>query len=324
VLRRLPRARPGALLAPCLATALVTAGLLTGGAAPSSSLAVADSPPATASAARAARAAKPLVVVAVGDIACPPGMATTATTCKQRATAKLTSNLDPDAVLAVGDLQYESGSLHDFRNSYAKSWGKLVSITYPVPGNHEYRTKGASGYYKYFADRQPGKPGYYAFNLRKWRVYALNSNCSAIKCSAEYRWLKKDLEAKPHACSIAMMHHPRFSSGSEHGSNKGMSRFFAIAQKHGVDLVLAGHDHDYERFHRMRADGTVDKSGMMSFVSGAGGRSAYRFGRIQAGSAYRLSGHFGVLRLALRPHRFNFSFRDVDGTIKDRGKRTCR
>jgi 3',5'-cyclic AMP phosphodiesterase CpdA len=319
--RRLLLARPGVLLAPSLATALVTAGLLTGGAAPSSSLAVAGSPPA---AAPAAARTTPFVVVAVGDIACPPGKATTATSCKQRATAKLTSSLDPDAVLALGDLQYESGSLHDFRNSYAKSWGKLRGITFPVPGNHEYRTKGASGYYKYFADRQPGKPGYYAFNLRKWRVYALNSNCSAIKCSTEYKWLKKDLEAKPHRCSIFTMHHPRFSSGSEHGSNKSMSGFFSLAQTHGVEMVLAGHDHDYERFKRMRANGTVDKSGVMSFVSGAGGRSAYKFGRIQNGSAYRLSRHFGVLRLALRPHRFNFSFRDVDGTTRDRGMRTCR
>jgi 3',5'-cyclic AMP phosphodiesterase CpdA len=312
-------ARPDAVVGSLAAGSLVAVGLLTGAATASSS----GPPPATSAAAEAA-ADEPIVVVAVGDIACPPGAPPTRTACKQARTARLASTLDPDAVLALGDLQYESGSLHGFRHSYAKSWGALLDITRPIPGNHEYRTKGARGYFTYFADRQPGKPGYYAFNLGGWRVYALNSNCGDIRCADEYRWLVKDLAAKPRDCSIFMMHHPRFSSGVEHGSDSDMTRFFAIAQHHDVEMVLAGHDHDYERFRRMRAGGKVDRTGVMSFVSGAGGKSAYGFGKVVHGSAYRLSGHFGVLRLALRTDRFNFSFRDIDGTVKDRGKRSCR
>ena len=271
-----------------------------------------------------AAATEKIVVVAVGDIACRPGATVTRTACRQARTAKLARSLEPDAVLALGDLQYESGTLRDFRGSYDKTWGRLLGKTYPIPGNHEYRTPGARGYYTYFEDRQPGKPGYYAFNLGRWRVYALNSNCGEITCGLQYRWLKRDLAAKPRACSIFTMHHPRFSSGVEHGSDSDMARFFSIAVANDVEMVLAGHDHAYERFKRMRAGGAVDKSGVMSFVSGAGGKSAYDFGEVVKGSAYRLSGRFGVLRLALSEDRFTFSFRDIDGTVKDRGERSCR
>ena len=277
-----------------------------------------------ATGATAARATKPVVVVAAGDIACPPSAPVTKTRCKQGRTAKLASKLAPDAVLALGDLQYESGTLSHFRRSYDKSWGKLRGITYPVPGNHEYRTAGASGYYSYFKGRQPGAPGYYAFNLRGWRVYALNSNCSEINCAKQYEWLKKDLKARPRDCSLFAMHHPRYSSGREHGSNTSMSRFFAIAKDHDVETIVAGHDHHYERFRRMNASGDLDTDGVLSFVSGAGGKSLYGLGDVEDGSAYRLSGHFGVLRLALFPDRFRFAFKDVNGSTPDRGRRSCR
>jgi hypothetical protein len=271
-----------------------------------------------------ARAGGKVVVVAVGDIACRPGAATTPTRCHEAATAELTAGMQPDAVLALGDLQYETGSLHDFRHSYAPTWGQLRGRTRPIPGNHEYKTAGANGYYTYFRKRQPGAPGYYAFDLGGWRVYALNSNCAEIDCATEYTWLRDDLAANPRTCSLFTMHHPRFSSGSEHGSNPGMATFFRIAQRRDVDLVLAGHDHDYERFRRMRADGTVDPDGVMSIVSGTGGKSLYRFGAVQEGSVFREDDDFGVLRLALRPDKFRFAFKDVDGTTPDKGKRRCR
>jgi hypothetical protein len=137
-------------------------------------------------------------------------------------------------VIGLGDLQYEAGSLEAFRRSYDETWGSLRRRTYPVPGNHEYKSPGAKGYYAYFRGRQPGPPGYYTFNLRNWRVYALNSNCDKIACGKQYRWLERDLAAKPRRCSLFAMHHPLFSSGSNHGSDPSMSRFFRIAQRHRV------------------------------------------------------------------------------------------
>lgn len=265
-----------------------------------------------------------VVVVAVGDISCPPGVPRTRTTCHDRGTARLATRIDPDAVLGLGDLQYSTGSLQDFRQQYADTWGKLRGRTFPVPGNHEYDTPGASGYYQYFAARQPGPPGYYAFDLGAWRVYALNSNCEDIDCGPEYTWLEDDLSTHPRTCSLFFMHHPRFSSGREHGSDPTMSRFFGIAQRHDVDMVLAGHEHSYERFRRMRANGRVHRNGVMSFVSGGGGKSLHPMGRAEPGSAYRLAGHFGVLRLALRPGTFGFAFKDVDGRTRDKGERRCR
>lgn len=149
----------------------------------------------TASAAGAqpqARATAPAVtVVAVGDIACPPGAATTATTCKEGATAKLAASLNPQAVFALGDTQYYKGTYSEFTGSYDKTWGALKSITRPVPGNHEYLTAGAAGYYKYFAPRIPDSAdglGYYTSTVGSWRVFNLNSNCTKINCAAQVTW----------------------------------------------------------------------------------------------------------------------------------------
>jgi 3',5'-cyclic AMP phosphodiesterase CpdA len=302
-----------------LLTLVLTVGLVGGASA------AAPLEPIAAAADSSSRAApRRVVVVAVGDIACRPGLKTTARKCQQAATAALAAALEPDAVLALGDLQYDAGTLRGFRRSYAHSWGDLRGRTYPIPGNHEYNTTGASGYYTYFDARQPGAPGYYAFDLANWRVYALNSNCSEIRCRKEYRWLRKDLAANPRTCSLFMMHHPRFSSGREHGSDPRMSRFFRIAQNRHVDLVLAGHEHDYERFRRMTADGTVDRNGVMSIVSGTGGKSLYPFAQVVDGSAYRRADTFGVLRLALRAQKFRFAFKALDGTTPDKGTRACR
>jgi 3',5'-cyclic AMP phosphodiesterase CpdA len=298
-------------------------GLLSGGSAAARLPDPSAGGPAAPAAAAAAQPKK-VVVVAVGDVACTPTARTTPTRCQDARTAALTKALDPDAVLALGDLQYETGSLSNYRRAYAATWGDLLGKTYPIPGNHEYKTADASGYYTYFDTRQPGAPGYYAFDLGSWRVYALNSNCDKIDCDTQYAWLKDDIAANPRTCSLFTMHHPRFSSGLEHGSDPGMTRFFRIAKKNDVEMVLAGHDHDYERFHRMKANGERSSKGVLSFVSGMGGKSAYHFGTIQDGSAYRLSGHFGVLRLALRRHEFRFAFKDVNGTTPDKGTRACR
>ena len=261
-------------------------------------------------------------VVAVGDIACAPGYARTATTCRHRETARLTKRLDPEAVLALGDLQYEEGSLYGFRHSYDRSWGDLKKITYPIPGNHEYRTAGAKGYYSYFSTRQPGAPGYYTTNLGRWRVYALNGNCANISCDREARWFKRRVGADEGSCSLVTVHFPRYSSG-EHGNQRGMRRFFRIAFRHGVDLMLTGHDHHYERFRPLNHKGDVVDRGVTQFVSGGGGKSHYPAdGRVK-GSAYVEDDTFGVLRLVLRPDSFRYGFRGIDGSKQDNGSRSC-
>jgi hypothetical protein len=261
------------------------------------------------------------VRVAVDDIACAPGQRPTARTCRQAATARLTRRLDPAYVLALGDLQYQRGSLAQFRASYDRSWGRLKAITRPLPGNHEYLTRGARGYYRYFGR---SAPGYYAWNAGRWRIYNLNSNCGKVDCAAETAWFRRDLRRNPRACTIVAMHHPRFSSGYEHGNNPAVGRFWRVAYAHRVDLALAGHDHDYERFARLSPGGVArPKRGIQSFVSGAGGKSLYHLGRREKGSAVFTAGAPGVLVLQLERGGYTWRFRTVDGRTPDAGSRTC-
>lgn len=283
----------------------------------------------TASAAGAqpqARATAPAVtVVAVGDIACPPGAATTATTCKEGATAKLAASLNPDAVFALGDTQYDKGTYSEFTGSYDKTWGALKSITRPVPGNHEYMTAGAAGYYKYFAPRIPDSAdglGYYTSTVGSWRVYNLNSNCTKINCAAQVTWFKKQLATNNEKCTVMLMHFPRYSSG-KHGSQTSVAPLWRAAYAAKVDLALAGHDHDYERFKRRDGDNHAEADGIPSFVIGTGGQELRPLGTRRAGSAYVLTNHYGVLRLSLGAGNFSYSFLGIDGKSYDGGTRNC-
>ena len=258
-------------------------------------------------------------LVAAGDIACEPGSAVTSNACQQAATAKLARSLSPDAVLALGDLQYPAGSLADFRASYDKSWGALREITLPVVGNHEYGTSGAAGFKQYF-----GISGrtYGASRVGAWRIYRLDSNCTVANCAAQRKWLDRSLTKHPTRCSLIAFHHPRYSSGL-HGNNPIMAKAWKVAMRHGVDVALSGHDHLYERFRPMRAYGRVDRArGITSFVSGAGGKSHYGFKK-RAGSAYVQNEEFGVLLLKLRPSSFRWKFKSIDGETLDKGRRRC-
>ena len=190
-------------------------------------------------------------VVAAGDIACAPGEPVTKASCQQAATAELAESLDPALVLTLGDTQYPESSLSQLMGSYDKSWGALLGKTRPTIGNHEYRTPGAKGYYTYFKDRQPGPPGYYRLNVGGWKITVLNSNCTKVSCAEQAAWMDRKMKAYPAKCSIVTMHHPRYSSGSEHGNNTAVKPLWAVAYKHRNDIVLSGHDHDYEWFTRM-------------------------------------------------------------------------
>jgi hypothetical protein len=268
-----------------------------------------------------ALAAPPVTVVAVGDIACPPGKPMTRTTCRQSKTARAAIALHPTRVLALGDLQYEKGRYRGFKRSYAKSWGALRAITWPIPGNHEYYTSGASGYYRYFSGLQPGAPGWYRRTLNGWQLYFLNSNCGVVDCVAERAWLEREMTANPSTCSLIAFHHPRFSSG-EHGNNVGMRRFWQIAQSHGADLALSGHDHDYERFAPMDSAGVADPNGIRQFVSGGGGKSLYPRRSYPANSQVFLK-RFGVLQLTLGASSYSWKFRTPNLVVRDSGSAAC-
>jgi len=268
-----------------------------------------------------AAAATIVRIAAAGDVACKPPFTVGAKTCQQAATARLVTASDPTAVLALGDLQYETGLLADFNSSYDSSWGAFKAQTNPVPGNHEYNS-GGSGYYAYFGARSRNAPGYYAYNLGAWRVYALNSNCSDISCPTEVSWLQRDLAANPRRCSLAYMHHPRFSSG-QHGNDTSVAPLWSALDAAQADVVLSGHDHSYERFGRLTASGAQSANGIRSFVSGLGGKTIYGFGSVQPGSEFRYNGSHGVLFMSLSDAGYAWQFKTINGAIRDSGSDTC-
>jgi acid phosphatase type 7 len=290
----------------------------------------------------AAAAADP-VVFAAGDIACDPldvefnAGDGTATACRQKATSDAILANGADAVLALGDLQYDAASLQNFLASYNLSWGRLKAKTFPVIGNHEgvTPTTGA-GYCKYFgaaahcnAGQTQGGAAFYSFDLGAWHVVVLNSNCDAAGgCAAgspQYQWLAADLAANPRACTLAAWHHPRWSSGHD-GNNDFMQPIWALLAASGAELVLSGHSHDYERFAPLGATGALDPAyGMRQFVVGTGGAHFTGLGNSGvAGSEVRQNTAFGVLRLDLHPTGYAWSFVPAaGGSFSDSGSQAC-
>ena len=273
--------------------------------------------------------APPILVAAAGDLSCPLGDPVTATTCQAGAVSDALLGLpDLQQFFALGDLQYVAGSLKDFRSSYELTYGRLKAITRPAVGNHEYMTKGAAGYFTYFgaAAGTPGE-GWYSFDLgTTWHVVVLNSNCGRVGCdvgSAQEQWLRADLAASTRPCTIGFWHHPLFSSGDHHGSDPRTAPLWQALVDDGAELVLTGHDHDYERFAPQLADGTPSDLGIRAFVVGTGGRSQHVFAPTPApNSEARLSG-FGYLRLALGESGYDFAFVSPDGSVLDQGSGTC-
>lgn len=275
------------------------------------------------------------IVVAVGDIACGSGDKVAEDICKQKETAELVAKLEPDAVLALGDLQYEKGSFEDFLKFYDVTWGKFKSKTYPVPGNHEYKTQNASGFFDYF--QKPSNKskkamvhdkGYYSFDIGKWHLIALNSNCQEIGgCegdSAQVRWLKNDLLQNETDCTLAFWHHPRYSSGP-HGNTSSLQTIWKILYDSGVDVVLTAHDHDYERFAPQDANGKSDpRRGIREFVVGTGGRNRYDFKTIIQNSEIHDNTSYGLLKLTLKDKSYDWEFIPVKSSgFKDKGKSMC-
>ena len=261
------------------------------------------------------------VLVGAGDIAsCDSG--------GDEQTAALLDTIE-GTVFTLGDNVYPTGTAKQFLECYDTSWGRHKARTRPVPGNHDYRTPGAAGYFGYFGGAA-GDPrtGYYAYDLGTWRVLVLHSNCGQIGgCgpgSAQERWLKQDLAENPRPCTVAMWHHPRFSSG-EHGDDTDMRHLWKVLYDAGADLVLAGHDHTYERFAPQNPQSQADpERGIREFVVGSGGRSHYSFERIDRDSEVRNNTDYGVLKLTLHPGSYGWEFIPVaGGTFRDAGTGAC-
>jgi Calcineurin-like phosphoesterase/Iron/zinc purple acid phosphatase-like protein C len=269
-----------------------------------------------------------VTVAAAGDAVCAPGSAVTATTCRQMAVSnRILLDRSVTWFLALGDLQYETGDLASFRTAYDGSFGRLKAKTKPAPGNHEYGTAGATGYYNYFG-ALAGDPtkGYYSFDVGStWHVIALNSNCTAVACaagSAQEQWLRADLAAaSARPCTLAFWHHPRFSS-NEHGDDGTVAPFWNALRTAGAELVLNGHDHGYERFAPQTPGAVADRNGIREIVAGTGGRSLYAFGPPHANSVVR-DETFGYLRLTLGRNKYSWQFVTQAGTITDSGTGTC-
>jgi acid phosphatase type 7 len=268
-------------------------------------------------------------IATVGDLVCPTGYAVTATTCQHKAVSDMITG-DPtvERLLALGDLQYVVGDIAEFRAAYEPTYGRLKDRTIPTPGNHEYVTPGAQGYFDYFGPvaTPPATDGIRSVDVSpSWHVVVLNSNCTVVSCATSSRqaaWLRSDLAANKRKCTVAIWHHPRFSSGL-HGNDPSTSALWDILREFDADLVLNGHDHAYERFAPMRSDGTADPArGIREFVVGTGGYSLYPKASVVPGSEFFVD-TFGYLQLSLSPRGYRWNFLRLDGTLSDQGAGRC-
>jgi hypothetical protein len=262
------------------------------------------------------------VLVGAGDIA-------SCSSTGDEATANLLDGIS-GTVFTAGDNVYENGTTTEFNNCYDPTWGRRKARTKPSAGNHDYNTAGATGYYGYFgaAAGDPTK-GYYSYDIGSWHVVVINSNCSAIGgCqagSAQEQWLRQDLAASAQPCTISYWHHPRFTSGSNHAPATEMTPIWQALYDFNADVVVSGHNHQYERFAPQTANGTLDTvRGIREFVVGTGGRSHYTFGTIQPNSEVRNSDTYGVIKLTLHANGYDWQFVPEAGkTFTDSGSNTC-
>ncbi len=262
------------------------------------------------------------VLVGAGDIA----------DCRDllgaEATAKLLEQI-PGTVMALGDLAYPGGTKQDFA-CYDTTWGRVKSRTRPAPGNHEFHSSGARPYFNYFGpaagDRQKG---YYSYELGTWHIIVLNSECKDVGgCGAgsrQEKWLRADLVAHPVACTLAYWHKPLFSSGSAHGNDLTVKPLWEALYEANADVVVNGHDHDYERFAPQTPDGGADPArGIREFVAGTGGKGHRPFGPPKPNSESRNADAFGVLKLTLKSNGYDWQFiAEAGKSFADSGSGSC-
>jgi len=258
------------------------------------------------------------ILVGAGDIA----------DCSGRGDEETSALLDtiPGTVFTTGDNAYPRGTFENFIDCYDPSWGRHKARTYPAPGNHDYYTEGAAAYYSYFGPNA-GDPlkGYYSYNLGTWHVIVLNSELPVGAGSEQEQWLRADLTANPVDCTLAYWHTPRFSSGDVHGSSERMEPLWQALYDFGADVVLTGHEHNYERFAPQTPQGIADPDrGIREFVVGTGGYSHYPITNPLPNSEVHITDTYGVLKLVLHTGGYSWEFVPVEGeAYYDSGTSLC-
>lgn len=261
----------------------------------------------------------PAVLVGAGDIAL-------CSTDADEATAALLDGI-PGTVFTAGDNAYGSGTAEQFADCYGPSWGRHLDRTLPSAGNHDHLTKDLAGYFGYFGSRA-GAAGqsWYSTDLGAWHVIVLDSECDKVGgCGLDRpqgKWLVQDLAASTARCTVAIWHHPRFSSGF-HGNDADVDPFWRALYAAGVDVVLNGHDHDYERFAPQDPDANPTPDGIRQFVVGTGGAALRNFEKTAANSLVRSAIAHGVIKLTLHQAAYDWEFISVDGSFTDAGSATC-
>ena len=237
--------------------------------------------------------------------------------------ANLVSTLPGELVLA-GDIAYFQGTAEQFRDCFNPFWGGFRSRWHAVPGNHEYESPGAGPYFAYFGDAAgPAGRGYYSLTAGDWLILMLDSNIPATVGSPQYEFVRTQLQAQRTPCTMAVWHHPLFTSGPS-GPSRGMRDMWALLETSRAEVIVNGHDHLYERFARQRWDGTDDSAnGIRQFTVGTGGADLYNFVRNASNSEERIM-RYGVARFTLRPAQVEWEFIGLDGSVLDSGLDTCR
>jgi hypothetical protein len=263
-------------------------------------------------------------VVAAGDIGQCFGLPAAASgAAKTAALVKPTDAL----VVTLGDNVYENGTAEEFANCFDPTWGAFKDRIHPAPGNHDYNTPGAGPYFDYFgAKAGPDRRGWYSFDFGGWHFIMLNGVADVSRGSEQYRWAEADLaQSRDALCTIAVLHYPAFNSGATYGSVLAMRPMFELLQGAGVEMLLSGHEHIYERFAPQRADGTADSlRGMRQFIVGTGGHELNPLGAPIPNSEFRYNATWGVLRLTLLEGTYGWQFVPVGGGAPlDAGSGTC-
>jgi hypothetical protein len=258
----------------------------------------------------------PAVLVGAGDIGW----------CGASEPAETARILDgvPGTVITLGDNAYNTGSAENFAQCYDPNWGRHKNRTRPSPGNHDYETPGAAGYFDYFgAAAGPYGAGYYSYRAGSWLVLSLNSNVDTAAGGPQLQWLRSELASHVTDCAVAYFHHPLFSSG-DHGNNLHMQPTWRVLYEAGVDLVLSGHDHLYERFAPQDPDGRADGArGIRQFIAGGGG-APLSFFRATLPNSQARAVAYGVLKLTLQTRAYEWEFLSTAGTpFRDMGMGVC-